>query len=658
MIDALAGRPWVHAVGLSLLQFLWQGAIVAMLTALALTLFREASARARYGIACIGLGVMWIAAVTTLAGYAREHRPPDSVVSPAVDAGVRAAQDATSIPAGTADSTRAWSRERIEAQLPRIVIVWAAGVFVLTLHLLISWLLVERLRRSALHSVPDGWLTRIRAIGSSLGVTRAVRVMQSSILDVPTVIGWLRPTILLPASLVGGISPFQLEAVLAHELAHIRRHDYLVNVLQGVTETLLFYHPGVWWVSRQIRREREYCCDDLAAEVCGDRVAYARALTSLEERRAGYHVLAVAATGGDLLGRVRRLLGVPIRTSRPSVWVALSASLSIATLVLAKPPSIVGTATADHPADHPTEVAIPMPVRSEQATAQAPRDPVVAASRRTLTAEEQVRLVEEQYRVAKLHNDVAALDRLLDDACVETNQNGNTRNKAELLELWRDFRISSLVIDSLNLRVTGDTVVATGRMTERNAGIDYMLFTRTWKSAGNGQWKLVSSSQFRDPNVSATQTPGWLSQADLESYRSATNAMLSALAQATGQTTPAPIVQVTPHELPGPIVQVTPHELPGPVIRVGGDIKEPKKIEDVRPRYPDDAKAAGVQGVVIMEVTLDTEGNVADVRIIRSIPLLDQAALDAVRQWKFTPTLLNGVPVSVLMTVTVAFSLG
>src|SRR4030095_13526591 len=103
---------------------------------------------------------------------------------------------------------------------------------------------------------------------------------------------------------------------------------------------------------------------------------------------------------------------------------------------------------------HPTQVTMPVPVPIEQATVQAPRDPVVAAPRRTPTAEEQVRLVEEQYRLAKLRNDGAALDQLRDDACVETNQNGNTRNKAELLELWRDFRISSLVIDSLNLRVT------------------------------------------------------------------------------------------------------------------------------------------------------------------------------------------------------------
>ena len=93
--------------------------------------------------------------------------------------------------------------------------------------------------------------------------------------EVPTVIGWLRPVVLMPASALSGMGPQQLEAILAHELAHIRRHDYLVNLLQTVVETLLFYHPAVWWLSGRIRVERENCCDDLAVSLCGDPYAYA-----------------------------------------------------------------------------------------------------------------------------------------------------------------------------------------------------------------------------------------------------------------------------------------------------------------------------------------------------------------------------------------------
>ena len=138
----------------------------------------------------------------------------------------------------------------------------------------------------------------------------------------PTVIGWLKPVVLLPASALAGLAPNQIEAILAHELAHIRRHDYLVNLCRRVVETLLFYHPAVWWLSRRIRAERENCCDDLAVSLCGDPVAYAAALAELEGLRSTTGDLVLAATGGSLLQRVRRLLGAPTHAGRAPGWLA------------------------------------------------------------------------------------------------------------------------------------------------------------------------------------------------------------------------------------------------------------------------------------------------------------------------------------------------
>jgi hypothetical protein len=141
----------------------------------------------------------------------------------------------------------------------------------------------------------------------SLGIDRQVGLRLSAFVDVPCVIGWLRPIILLPPAACLGLTPQQIEAVLAHELAHIKRHDFLINSLQRVAEALLFYHPGAWWISRQIRIEREHCCDDVAVSVCPDVVAYARALTTLEMSRHAPEPL-LAVTGSDLVGRIRRLL--------------------------------------------------------------------------------------------------------------------------------------------------------------------------------------------------------------------------------------------------------------------------------------------------------------------------------------------------------------
>ena len=155
-------------------------------------------------------------------------------------------------------------------------------------------------------------------------VSRPVRLCESALVEVPTVIGWLSPVVLVPASALAGLSPRQLEAVLAHELAHIKRHDYLVNLLQTFVETLLFYHPAVWWVSGQVRREREFACDDAAIAACGgDALPYARALAELEHLRGGVARLVVAANGGSLLQRIKRLVQTPAPASRPSSAMAV-----------------------------------------------------------------------------------------------------------------------------------------------------------------------------------------------------------------------------------------------------------------------------------------------------------------------------------------------
>jgi hypothetical protein len=175
-------------------------------------------------------------------------------------------------------------------------------------------------------------------------VGRPVRVLESALALAPIVVGWLRPVILLPASAVSGLTPRQLEAVLAHELAHVRRHDYLVNIVQTAIETLLFYHPAVHWVNARIRSQREVCCDELAVDACGDARTYARALAELAELRCTRQPMAVGLRGAGLLDRIRRILGLaPERRPAASRWLAgvltvvVAASLAVGAYVAAKP---------------------------------------------------------------------------------------------------------------------------------------------------------------------------------------------------------------------------------------------------------------------------------------------------------------------------------
>jgi beta-lactamase regulating signal transducer with metallopeptidase domain len=347
-IDLLVHQPAVEAVGSALLQFIWQGALIGVLTALALFALRRSAADVRYVVSVIGLSLMLTMPVMTAVQTWRSlgDVKVDATAHIALQATpseltVRAATAATAIEPRESDvplgrSTTAAvpanvveSRGRTRVWLAAAVIVWLAGVAILSLRLLMGWVLVRRMTTHGTSPAPAEWETALARLSRRLHIARPIRLVRSALVDVPTVIGFLRPVVLLPASALAGLAPQQLEAILAHELAHIRRHDYVVNLLQTLVETLLFYHPAVWWLSRRIRIERENCCDDLAVDLCGDPYAYARALADLEQTRGGSGTLALAATGGSLLHRVRRVLGASSHAGRGPGWLAGSAAVIV-----------------------------------------------------------------------------------------------------------------------------------------------------------------------------------------------------------------------------------------------------------------------------------------------------------------------------------------
>ncbi len=207
--------------------------------------------------------------------------------------------------------------------LPYLVVFWGIGVLGLSVRLLGGLWYLRKLRTSLTKPVSTMLMSQLHSVSERLGLARSVQLRESLAVTVPLVVGWLRPMILLPSSVITGLSVRQLEMILAHELAHIRRHDYLVNLLQSVIETLLFYHPAVWWVSARIRHEREHCCDDLAVKVCGgDKRSYAQALADLDDLRPKMQFVQ-AASGGSLLKRILRLADKALpKALEPRQWLA------------------------------------------------------------------------------------------------------------------------------------------------------------------------------------------------------------------------------------------------------------------------------------------------------------------------------------------------
>ena len=305
----LLNQPWTERLGWTLLHFLWQGILVAALYALARALAGgRISARGRYTIACASLLMLTVAPALTywwlgnsgqaagigdLTDWGARQRAPGIAYSPVTDP---------------------WQQA-----MPGIVLAWFAGAAACSVRLLMGFIPAAALRRSPHAPVLTEWQQALDRLIERMHVSRRVRLLPTDRVNSPSVIGWLRPVILAPVGVLCGLAPEQVEALLAHELAHVRRHDYLVNVLQGIAESLLFYHPAVWWISNQIRAEREHCCDDLAVAASGDVLVYARALAELESVRSAHFKAALSANDGSLLRRIRRLAD-PVAAHRPAGW--------------------------------------------------------------------------------------------------------------------------------------------------------------------------------------------------------------------------------------------------------------------------------------------------------------------------------------------------
>ncbi|MDC3981763.1 M56 family metallopeptidase [Polyangium jinanense] len=319
----LATSPFVAALGLALLHFLWQGVVIALFLAATLAGLPRSHAAARYTAACAALALMALAPPLTFA-YFHAALAAEAFVPPNAWATIAAPAAGSGPPL--------W---------PAIVVMaWTLGALFMSARLAVGLARLSSLIRH--HTVPVSSALEVRfdKLARRLGVRKGVRLVGSDRVDVPMVIGWLRPVVLVPLAALTDLPPSCLTALLAHELAHVRRFDVLTNILQSIVEAALFYHPAVHWVSRVARREREHLCDDDAVAAVGDPVRYARALAALEGMRARTPELALGSNGGSLVMRIRRLIDgktphAPTGRALAAPALALASTLGLALATLA-----------------------------------------------------------------------------------------------------------------------------------------------------------------------------------------------------------------------------------------------------------------------------------------------------------------------------------
>jgi len=291
------------ALGQTLIHSLWQGVILAGITGLIIILTRNSKAANRY---MMMVGTMLLFAIVTVGTFCYElYQPSTKAATAEIVYHVSAISNISAVERSLPQQVMQY----VNTHTQGIVLVWFFIVLARSLQLATGLQSLYHLRRKNLFAVDETWGRRVAVLSSRLGINRVVGIAESGIAKVPMVIGHLKPLILIPAGLLTALPPAEIEAILIHELAHIQRRDYLVNLLQSFLEIIFFFNPAVLWLSALIRTERENCCDDIAVEQTSSKVNYIRALVSCQEYQLSAPAYAMAFPGrrSQLMDRVKRM---------------------------------------------------------------------------------------------------------------------------------------------------------------------------------------------------------------------------------------------------------------------------------------------------------------------------------------------------------------
>ena len=310
----------ISALGWSLFNILWQGFLLACITGITLYIFRRKSAQIRYLISVASL--LLIVGLSVFNFHNNYETNFSTVTNSILVSQIKDTEDINIINLNNSNIDLNYSGllitakdklKEIDKYFPIIVNVWLIGVFLFILKFFFSYLYTNRLKRIKSNGINKIWLNKFKKIEQKLQLKKGVKYIESTLVKIPLVLGYLKPVVIIPTEILTGIPSNQIEAIIAHELAHIRRNDYIINVLQTIIETVFFFHPAVWYISSKIRTERENCCDDIALTVCEGSLIYAKALVSVQEFTLKRHYAAVAFSGRKkhLLNRIKRMIMKP-----------------------------------------------------------------------------------------------------------------------------------------------------------------------------------------------------------------------------------------------------------------------------------------------------------------------------------------------------------
>jgi TonB family protein len=511
-----------------------------------------------------------------------------------------------------------------------------AGALALGVGLKCAWLLAGIVRLRRLRRI--GTVTRIAGDGVYQEVSALVQaradVRRVPGLGQPVTFGLWSPTVLVPEAfehLPDGVR----RAALAHELWHVRRRDWAWLVAEELLRAAFWFHPAISWLVLQVQRSREEVVDELTVLLTNARRTYIETLLRFAEEPSVYPAASIASRG-HLLQRML-LISKEAGMSRQRIMAS-----SIVTMLV-----VVGTvgygvsafplnAVAPAPAERQAKQAPPRDPRRESQRPETPRERELKQQLDRTTPSVYLNLS----KLQELRGALAEAEATLLEAKTAFPTNPTVLLATGAYYMRTDqldksievFREGAKVSDALRAHYANALNQKAARL-EMEAGID------TSKRA-----ELVAAAEIlreRAKGVMPAPPPPPPPPSGMN-FRAR-----QSVQDAPPQAPPPPAASLS-----------APAGMDGNApVRVGGSIKAPKKIKDVKPAYPEEAQFARAQGVVIIEATIDANGRIAGARVLKSVPMLDEAALDAVKQWEFEPTMVNNVAVPVIMTVTVNFAM-
>jgi TonB family protein len=671
MLDNLFTSPLLTSLALTLLHFLWQGLLVAIVLKSALLIFNNSKPQLRYALSAFAMLVnLLLPIITFIVIYRAELSSTNFLVNSfALNEFIQDLEQP--------DSLFSYKElvETLNTLLPYLSILWIATVTLLASKLLLEISTVNKLPLQGTVEPSDKLQIRFDELAKQIRLKISPRLLISLKVDVPMAIGWLKPVVLLPAAMISGLNNAQLEMLILHELAHIRRHDYFVNFLQTLVEILLFFHPAVSWVSKQMRNEREYCSDDIAVQHCGDAIAYAHTLADTASICTKMHNntipnMAMAASGGDLKQRVIRLVDHHCAPNNNiSKWFA-SATIIFSILLLSSKQLLTiplldiwpnetlwkqvnkseenkGTNNSKVQENEHTfrenlfETATTPPLLNQHNVnaSQNALDNKVQSTDNILTA-----LVPADMPIEK-KSDMDIIER----NSLALNDLQPNINKSEQLTTQRSNQLNnSLKGTSTNHEEPNENILTNDSLMIKEA------FERT-TSINSYQQELI---QLRDNSLTNSQSINKSQHhtvlknefsANIEKRNTAKERNLLSHAIDRSKTMNKTGTTLNNVNLPkeNKVITITP-------IRHNA-----KKLKSVNPIYPSLAKRKGIELEVEVNFTIDINGKIKNLQFInqQKVNYFKNSIRSAIKKWRFLPAKVNDKPVESQMSKVFAFSL-